>query len=313
MNVHAGQSDQEEPLPSVAAHRPGGKLAVFAGSTPNVGATLVAFSTAMQLARTLECRIGYLCLNLKSSKLYRYVGMDKPLLGLDSIRAEMRSASLTPQRLGTCMEPLKEQPNLHLLYGTVQREQAEFYQPEDILHLLEAARSSYDICIVDVNAYWDNASTITSMMEADQRVLVTTPDLGHFQEDLNKGLKTLAPIFGISSDSFLLAVNQHLAAEPGGIRTGDIRKETGMTLAAVIAHDERLRDWLNRGRLVEYVSHNKQVVQAIAPLQELLTVRLGMKRRTDNPAAMLPQSYAQRVKSFFSAMRKYPGREAGNN
>src|SRR5690606_34102422 len=47
------------------------KLLVFMGSTPNIGATLIAFGTAVELARGSEHRVGYICLNLKSSKLHR--------------------------------------------------------------------------------------------------------------------------------------------------------------------------------------------------------------------------------------------------
>lgn len=253
-----------------------GKLAVFTGSTPNVGTTLAAFGTALHLAERTGQPVAFLCLNLKSSKLHRYLGMESCSLGLDQVRAEMRSASLTPGLLRTSLDSLKGRQNLHILYGTGQREQAEFFQPEDIRHLLDAARAAYGICVAEVNAYWDNAATVTALMEADARVMVTTTDLGHFQEDVDKGLKTMAPLFGIAPESFLLAVNQAYAKGGGGIHAQDAERETGMKLASVIPWDPALREWMNQGRLAEYAGCHKPFVQALQPLGNELAERLGV-------------------------------------
>jgi Flp pilus assembly CpaE family ATPase len=254
-----------------------GKLAVFIGSTPNIGTTLTALGTAVGLSERSDDPVGFLCLNLKSSKLHRYLGLEKCPHGLDQIRAEMRSASLTPAVLASCFSPLKAASRVHVMYGTVQREQAEFYQPEDIRHLLETVRTTYSLCVVDVNAYWDNAATITGLMEADSRVLVTTPDLGHFQEDVARGVKAVAPLFNLDTGSFLLAVNQHTARGTGGIKASDIAKETGMPLTSVIPWDPALRESMNQGGLAEYVSRNKAFVQALEPLCGQLARRFSLK------------------------------------
>ena len=45
-----------------------GKLITFIGSTPNIGTTLASFGVAHALALETSMKVGYLCLNLKSSK-----------------------------------------------------------------------------------------------------------------------------------------------------------------------------------------------------------------------------------------------------
>lgn len=268
-----------------------GKVVVFSGSTPNIGTTLVALGTALQLAQQAEEAVGLICLNLKSSKLHRYIGKERCPPGLDQLRAEMRAGNLTAGKLQSCFEALREQPGVHVLYGSMQREQAEFFQPEDIRHLLDCVRGVYGVCFIDVNAYWDNAATITALLEADERVLVTTPDLGHFQEDVERTIKTLGPLFGIAPDSFLLALNQYNPKETGGITAADVERETGMKLSAAIPWDYSVREWINRGCLPDYALYNKAFRQALWPLCQCLLERLGMKAREAGSSSLASKGW----------------------
>ncbi|MDF2936621.1 MAG: hypothetical protein K0Q90_1994 [Paenibacillaceae bacterium] len=241
-----------------------GQLIVFTGSTPNIGATVLSFGTAALLAKLSGDPVAYLCLNLKSSKLHHYLGLEPSPPGLDQIRAEMRSCSLTPGFLKSRMEQIKGAPGVHVLFGSLQREQAEFFQPEDISHLLDTAKQCFPRCVVEVNAYWDNAATLAALIQADERVLVTSLELGHFQEDVNRGLKQMAPLFGIDPGQFLLAVAQQGRTDP--LTPQDAAKETGMRLAAVVKADPELRRLLGQGRLAEYINGNEGFVQSILPL-----------------------------------------------
>lgn len=261
-----------------------GRVILFTGTTPNIGTTVLAWGTAVRLAAGLDTPVGYLCLNLKSSKLHRYLGYDEPLPGLDAVRAEMRSGSLHFRRLQSFFEPVKGMDNLHVLFGPLQREQAEFYMPADIRHLLKTVREAYPLCIIEVHSCWDNAATIAAAMDADEKVLVTTPDLGHFQEDMNRWVKTVAPLFGVEPETFLLAVTQYQAGKCGGIKPADIRREAGMELAATVGYDPELREWLNQGRLLEYASGNRSFLQSVENLAEALASRLDLRIRPGKAA-----------------------------
>lgn len=247
-----------------------GRLAAFIGSTPNIGTTVLSYAAALLLSTRTSSNVGYVCLQLKSSKLHRYLGRDEAAPGLDRIRADLKARSLTPGRLLPHCERVKES-SLHLLFGSMQREQAEFYQPGDIDHLLEAARGAFDLTIVEVGAYWDNAATVSAMLGADERIAVTTPDLGHFQEDMNRGLKLMAPLYGINLRSLSLAINKMLPSRwTGGITTSDIRRETALPVIAEVGTHPELLDAVNQGRLTEFVLGHAGFRKELEPLVDKL-------------------------------------------
>jgi Flp pilus assembly CpaE family ATPase len=231
-----------------------GKIITFVGSTPNIGTTLTSFGVAFRLAMETKARIGYLCLNLKSSKLHKYLGRDERVFSLDSLRAELKAQSLSDDRLLQVCEPLREAPGLHVLYGNMLREQAEFFTAVEIEHLLRAARSAFDVCIVEVNAYWDNAATICGIVEADTRVVVTTGDIAHFQEDMNKWIRQVGSVFGLQSHAFELIAVQMGKTSSDTLTVKDIRKETQMHLVGSLSRHEDAVALLNRGKLTEMLS-----------------------------------------------------------
>ncbi|WP_213527657.1 hypothetical protein [Paenibacillus sp. J31TS4] len=239
------------PGPAVGVSE-GGRLAVFLGTTPNIGATVASFGTAAAMARLSGRSVGYLCLNLKSSKLHRYLGRNETPFGLNQLRADLKSRSLTRQRLLQSCDRFSGLTNLSVLFGSTLREQAEFLQPDDVSHLLKTARATFDLCLVEVNAYWDNAATVQTLLEADERLLVTTPDITHFQEDRSRWLGSLSPLFGLDLEPFRLVVSQ--AEKPsltGGIGWRDIEKETGLPVWAQIAKRDEVLAHLNQGKLLE--------------------------------------------------------------
>lgn len=259
----------------------GGKLIVFAGSTPNIGTTLISFGTAVVLAQTAGRNVAYMCLNLKSSKLHRYLGIEEPGGTLDSLRAVLKSQSLVPAQLRQYCECLKEAAGLHVLFGSMLREQAEFYRPEDIEHLLKVARHTFDVCIVEVNAYWDNAATVCAMLNADARVVVTTEDITHFQEDLGRGLKTIAAMLGIAPSSFELVVNKQ---EPAGFSVGlkakDISKETGMRVIGRVGHFADAVSLLNQSNLLALYAGKHPFRCQLDGIADRLTDVCALAKRT---------------------------------
>jgi len=230
-----------------------GKIITFVGSTPNIGTTLTSFGTAVVLARETSATIGYMCLNLKSSKLHRYLGRDDNVLTLDSLRAELKAQSLTAERLRQVCEKPREAPGLHVLFGNMLREQAEFFKTSEMNHLLRTARAAFDVCIVEVNAYWDNAATVCALLEADTRVVATTPDIAQFQEDFSKWIRQVGSAFGLQPDSFelvaMLADRSMSMQEEFTIK--DIRKETQLHLLGQISRHGDALALCNQGKLFD--------------------------------------------------------------
>lgn len=227
-------------------------LITFIGTTPNIGTTAAAFAAAFRIAESSEAKVGYLCLNLKSAKLQRYVGIDSPDTGLGSIRPELRDRSLLPEQLMHAVHPIRGNGALHALFGSMERDQAEFYTAEDMLHLLDTARRTFDIVIADVSAYWDNAATVCAVREASTRALVTTGALSHFQEDWSCWISQISPLFGVEAGGFELIVIRS-PWTIGGFHVKDIRKETGLPLAGELQLTEPMLLQLDGGQYDQWL------------------------------------------------------------
>jgi len=160
-----------------------GQVTTFIGTTPNIGTTLLALTTSVRLAEQSGSRVAYICFNLKSSKLHRYLNASDQRASLDELLPHLRNSGLDQHMLQHAMHPYSKSTQLHLLFGNTYRETAEYFGVEELIHLIHIARKSYDYIFLDVNAYWDNAGTISALQEADCINVVTTNALSHFQED----------------------------------------------------------------------------------------------------------------------------------
>jgi len=252
---------------------PNGSVVCFCGTTPNIGTTVVAFGTAIELARRMKDDVAYICLNLKSSKIHRYLGVDEPADSIDAFRAEIRARALSPDRLRrkAWRDPRRELPaNLFVVFGNRLREQADYFSGEDVSYFLENARRAFRLCVVDVHAFWDNAATVTTMRKANVRLLVTTPDVTHFQEDMDRWFKTLAPYADIATSDMRLVLNHPNAPGGVGVAAADVCRETGIKLAAVIPHCSEMLSVLNQGRILDIFRRFSAVDESVRSLADRL-------------------------------------------
>ncbi|OXS52360.1 hypothetical protein B1A99_34370 [Cohnella sp. CIP 111063] len=257
-----------------------GRLAAFAGSTPNIGTSLTAFGTAYRIAALTGRKVGFLCLNLKSAKTHLYLGVDKPDVTLDGVRPELRAGTLTGDKLSRYAFRPSKPGGLHVLFGNLSREQAEYYEPEDMKQLLAASREAFDLTIADVSAYWDNAATICAMREADERFLVTTGSLSHFQEDVHRWTGQVGPQFGMSPEQFQLVLLQgNHRSTGGGFGMKEIRKETGCTEFTELKLLESVHLQLDSGRLDEWLASEEKHAAAFDAVAEPLIGRLNWSDR----------------------------------
>lgn len=272
----------------------------FVGTTPNIGTTVAAFGTAFHMAGMTDRKIAYLCLNLKSSKIHRYLGEREPAVSLDGLRAELKSGALTGGRLLRQSRIRKQKPNFFVLYGNMQREQADYYSVEEIECLLQAASDAFDYCLVETSAYWDNAGTIGTMLQAGQRIMVTTPQLSHFQEDLARWLHALSPVFGRRSSDFDLLVTQLDPEAP--YRAKDIAKEANMSRIGEIRKAREIDLHLSAGRLWEAMEEEAALRSDLSRIAKTLLTLHGEAYRQPSPI--------KNAKSLFSGLPLF-GRRAG--
>jgi hypothetical protein len=255
-----------------------GHLAVFQGMTPNIGTTVAAFGTAVRLALETDRRIAFVCLNLKSSKLHHYIGVDKPEAALDDIRAELKSGSLTAQGLRNRLHVPAEAGGLAVLFGNLLREQAEYYAVEDIELLLGLCRELFDLTVIEVSAYWDNAAVFAAMLEADSRILVCSDRLASFQEDYCRGVLPMLEALQLERTDFDLVVKRTAAASGYGVH--DIRRQTGLNVIGTIRHHTQVESMADEGRLHELLSRPHPIANELQGLAGVLMHTAGLGRRS---------------------------------
>jgi len=256
-----------------------GKLITFAGSTPNIGTTLTAFGTAYRIASATRRKIGFLCLNLKSAKTHLYLGVDKPQVTLDGLRPELRAGTLHADKLARYAHSGANLGTLQVLFGSLAREQAEYYEPGDIERLLAVSREAFDLTVADVSAYWDNAATICAMREADERYLTTTSKFTHFQEDIRRWAVQAGGMFGLSRDSFHVVLLQGSSRAMGGYGMKEIYKEIGSRSLTELKLIESVHLQLDSGRLDEWLASQERSAGMFDPVAEPLMRRLNWQER----------------------------------
>lgn len=256
-----------------------GRLAAFAGSTPNIGTSLTAFGTAYRIAALTGRRVGYLCLNLKSAKTHLYLGVDKPDVTLDGVRPELRAGTLTGDKLRQYAFRSPKLGGLHVLFGNMAREQAEYYEPNDMLQLLKASREAFELTIADVSAYWDNAATVCAMRDADDRFLITTDNISHFQEDIHRWTGQVGSQFGMPPEQFQLVLLQGSNRTTGGFGMKEIRKETGCSTFTELRLTESVHLQLDSGRLDEWLAAEERNAAAFDAIASPLLKKLNWAQR----------------------------------
>jgi hypothetical protein len=252
------------------------KLIVFQGLTPNIGTTVVSFSASYMLAERLGAPVGYVCLNLKSSRIHHYCGFP-PHSSLDRIRGELRADTLTVRSLLDSCARIGRRPNLAVLCGNRLREQAEYYHPEDIDRLLRLCRDAFSVTVAEVNAYWDNAATLCAMRQADMRVIVATDQPGSFQEDFSAWTARLFPALELAPERSGVFVAQR--REDSDVRLADIGRATGMDILGCLERDGRIERMLEQGRLPELAEQFAPLRASISSLLDKLGFPAGLADR----------------------------------
>ncbi|MFC4812124.1 hypothetical protein [Paenibacillus sp. GCM10023250] len=253
-------------------------LIAFVGTTPNIGTTTAAFAAACRIAAERECGVGFLCLNLKSAKTHRFLGVDEPATTLDELRPELATRSLNAEKLLRSTHRCRGLPGLRVLFGNLLRDQAEFYAMEEMEHLLAVAAQTFDVVVADVGAYWDNAATICVLRRASTRIVATTGALSHFQEDGQRWLKQLAPLYGIPADSFQGIVIQSPRGK-GGFQVKDICNELGVPLLGELALTEELLAQLDSGTLDEWLAGSERGRKTMQASAKAIAEVYGLRRK----------------------------------
>jgi pilus assembly protein CpaE len=211
-----------------------GKLIAVKSANPKDGATTVAVSTALSLAMNTNLSVGLLDLNLKSPDIKDTFNIHQAGKSLFSLRPKYSTNSITSSDILDHCYSYKGFNNLQMLLGSQRRDTAGDLTMEQIKHLLEAARRTFDIVIADVHTFPDNAATVYAIKHADERWLVTQPNYASFKSSWADWYDCFWRHCGLEKQDFSLIINR--SGGNHAVKAGGIGSELGIKVAGIISN-----------------------------------------------------------------------------
>lgn len=213
-----------------------GRVVTLLSASPKDGATTIAISTAICMAmRMPDRKVLLVDFNLKSPEIrdHLHVSSDK---GYPLIQADCDSGTLEASTLMKACSHLKGIDNLYILTGIQRREWAEKITMEEVDHLLLIARKAFDVTIVDVHTYPDQAATLKSVKSADERLVVVQPIITSYQSSWNDWFNSVWQHYGLKESDFHLVLNRSTKATLEGFQ---IEKAMGTKIISRIRNVDK--------------------------------------------------------------------------
>jgi Flp pilus assembly CpaE family ATPase len=145
---------------------------------------------------------------------------------LNDIKIDLKTKNLTEQKLQQYVHKTKY---YYHLAGNRDIKLQRFYQTEEIAHLIEIAKNSFDVVLIDGGSHFDNACYAQSFLSSDLKFLVTTQETKGYRNYYPLVYQQLLePIKG-SSDDFILLINRY-RQNYSLINEKDLQEELEMNL-----------------------------------------------------------------------------------
>ncbi|QGQ94480.1 hypothetical protein EHS13_05960 [Paenibacillus psychroresistens] len=267
-----------------------GSLIAVKSASPKDGATTVAVSTALSLAKTTNLSIGLLDLNLKSPDIKDNFNIAQLGKSLFSLRPKISTNSIQSADIMEHCYTYKGYKNLHLLLGSHRRDTAGDLTMDQTKNLLDAAKRTFDIVIADVHTFPDNAATVCAIKHADERWLVTQPSYTSFKISWADWYECFWRHCGLDKTDFSLIVNRSNTNH--AIKVNGIGSELGMKIEGVItnvAGGVGIKA-VNEGIPLLLAEHNGLFTKEINLIAAQLLGRMGTKLTNAKPADKLQTS-----------------------
>ncbi|WP_159885214.1 AAA family ATPase [Paenibacillus puerhi] len=207
----------------------GSVIAVWSAAAKD-GATTTAVNTALALAAKGKLSIGLLDVNLRNPEVHSYLNLDTNGAAAFALRAKLQTQRLTREELLGACRLYRQRGAFHVLPGSPRRDMAGDMTPEMMEHLIAAARSAFDVTLLDVSGCPDNAATISAVREADQRWLVVQNKYASYRTAWGEWFACFWSYCGLAPKDISLIVNRSVQAD----RPERIADYLGMPLAAAL-------------------------------------------------------------------------------
>lgn len=204
----------------------------FFGSHSGSGVSTTTLNVARTLGEMTKNSVAVLSLNTWDPSDYFLTYGDAG--HLNDIRLDLKTHSLTPEKLRDSMG--KYQHFYHLA-GNRDIKLQRYYSTEELAHLIDIAKETFDVVLIDAGSHFDNAGYAQTYTSSELKFFVTTQDekgyRGYFSYVYDQLLKPLKR----SSTEFILLINQ-FKQNYSLISEKDMQEELGMQLLTTIPDEE---------------------------------------------------------------------------
>lgn len=244
-------------------------LATFYSNKGGVGKTFSAIQTAVLLAKNasqppLNAKVALLDFNFMNSA----VGMRLNLLRQPNVKTVMDVVAaireLNPQLLEQLMMTHAES-GLKVMLAPGNPLDADDIHPDHISKIIDVARRTFDVVILDVNPYPKDPATLMALQESDRVYVVVTPDIDCIAAN-KQIVDVLAPVLQGAPGKLKVVVNEKTADTTAGITTREIAEVMKAEIVAEVPlNKELVRSASNRGQVPVLVDRG-DLVRAFAQI-----------------------------------------------
>lgn len=125
---------------------------------------------------------------------------------LDDIRIDLRNKDLTPEKL---KKATHHHSSFYQLGGNREIKLQRWYQPKEIDYLIDVAKETFDLILIDGGSHFDNACYAQAFVSAHIRFLVTTQEDKGYRHHYPLVYNQLIAPFQYSKDDFILLINKY--------------------------------------------------------------------------------------------------------
>jgi len=175
----------------------------FFGAGPCVGSTMISQAVSSAISKHTDKRVIYI--SLDSEEAMGYLNINTNGAGLNTIKEKLINNLLTIEEFNlSCVK----NESLYILPGEVDLKNVRHYHPEHIEKLIEFAKESFDLVVINAGSSV-NGMSIGALNSCDTKFLITTQSTKndiYFSKLMNQVFNSI----GINNEDFLLIVNKYI-------------------------------------------------------------------------------------------------------
>lgn len=284
---------EEEPLPeypTLHLEKSNNNNVIVVFSPTHSGGTTVASNLSI-IAAELGINVGLIDLNIKKPDIITHFNFNHHH-NLDSIMTMVASNHLNPTML---ISSMKECNGVNVMLGTKYPFQFHFETEAPIKEILDTARASFPLTIVDITGIVDTWETIIALQEADKIIIVLEQQLASIR--YYNAIKTeVFPSNGINNEKVDIILSRY--HDKASLSLSEVKTSLDGSLACLLKETDEVYTSISIGRPLAVKADTrtgKEYVKSLRRYGSELLVDLGSKTGQPVVKKSLMQRFMGRI------------------